>query len=126
MERSIGTSRGTFDLISQTTVMAKRHRTHLGLVLVRGRSMAPAFAGWRRIALVEFGRAPRVGDVVVARRPDRPAQQVIKRITDHDARGWWLESDANEDRTVFSDSWVFGAVADAAVLGVVRWPRVSR
>ena len=112
--------------MSQTTVMANRRRAHLGLVLVRGRSMTPTFAGWRRLALVDFGRAPRIGDVVVAARPDRPAQRVIKRITDHDARGWWLESDANEERTMFSDSWVFGAVADEQVLGVVRWPRVSR
>lgn len=88
--------------------------------------MAPTFAGPRRLALVEFGREPRIGDVVVAERPDRAGQRVIKRITDRDARGWWLESDADAERTLYSDSWLFGAVNDAQVLGVVRWPRVSR
>ncbi len=106
--------------------MAIGRGTHLGLVLVRGRSMAPTFGGWRRLAIVEFGRSPRVGEVVLARRPDRPEQRVIKRVTARDAGGWWLESDAHGDRTVFSDSWVFGPVSDTLLLGVVRWPRVSR
>ncbi len=88
--------------------------------------MAPTFAGWRRLALVEFGRQPVIGDVVVARRPDAGKLRVIKRVTDHEARGWWLESDAAADGVVFSDSWLFGPVSDGQVLGVVRWPRVSR
>ena len=88
--------------------------------------MRPTFGGLRRVALVRFGARPRIGDVVVADRPDRPGQHVIKRITDHDARGWWLESDANGGPHVHSDSWLFGAVSDAQILGVVRWPRVSR
>ncbi|MHB0927675.1 MAG: S24/S26 family peptidase [Candidatus Nanopelagicales bacterium] len=106
--------------------MTRTRDTHLGLVLVRGPSMRPTFSGLRRVAVVCFGAPPRIGDVVVADRPDRPGQHVIKRITDRDARGWWLESDANQDRRVYSDSWLFGAVSDAQVLGVVRWPRVSR
>ena len=97
-----------------------------GIVLVRGSSMAPTFAGLRRIALVRFGMEPMVGDVVVAERPDRPGQRVVKRVTEHEARGWWLESDATVGGLVRSDSWLFGPVSDAQMLGVVRWPRVRR
>ena len=52
------------------------------------------------------------------------AQRVIKRVTDHEVRGWWLESDATGDGVVRSDSWLFGPVSDEQLLGVVRWPRV--
>ena len=93
-----------------------------GIVLVRGDSMRPTFAGWRRWALVRWGAQPAVGDVVVAHRPDRPALRIIKRVTDRDVRGWWLESDAVAPGPVRSDSWLFGPVPDDLVLGVVRWP----
>ena len=88
--------------------------------------MAPTFAGLRRFPVVAFGREPSVGDVVVARRPDRPGLRVVKRVTDRDARGWWLESDALDTGGVFSDSWLFGPVADELILGVVVWPDVRR
>ncbi len=111
--------------------MARRWHPRWGIVLVRGRSMAPTFAGIRRFPLVAWGRTPRVGDVVVAERPDRPGLRVIKRITDHDAGGWWLESDAHGTAEatgpgLLADSWVFGPVPDRLVLGVVVWPDVSR
>ncbi len=112
--------------MQQTTSMTSLRHKRLGVVLVRGRSMDPTFSGMGRLALVRWGSQPLVGDVVVARRPDRPEMRVIKRITDHDARGWWLESDANQDRTVFADSWQFGHVSDEQILGVVVWPRVRR
>ncbi len=89
--------------------------------------MAPTFAGLRRFPLVEFGRQPVVGDVVLACRPDRPDIRVVKRVTDHDERGWWLESDAGRPAEgLLADSWVFGPVPDALVLGVVVWPKVRR
>lgn len=96
------------------------------VVLVRGESMEPTFAGLRRVALVRWGVEPSVGDVVVAHRPDRPELRIIKRVTAREERGWWLESDAHEDAVVRSDSWLFGPVGDDLVLGVVRWPRVRR
>lgn len=88
--------------------------------------MLPTFAGLRRIALVSLGREPRIGDVVVAERPDRPGQRIIKRVTDRGERGWWLESDAGTADAVRADSWLFGPVSDDAVRGVVVWPRVRR
>lgn len=92
--------------------------------------MVPTFAGIRRFPIVAWGRTPRIGDVVIADRPDRPGMRVVKRATAHDATGWWLESDAQATDAgrgaVFSDSWLFGPVPDEAVLGVVVWPRVSR
>lgn len=47
----------------------------------------------------------------------------VKRVTARDPAGWWLERD---NPAQGSDSWVFGAVADAAVRAhvVARiWPR---
>ena len=87
--------------------------------------MRPTFGGLRRFALARRGRQPRIGDVVMAVRPDRREMRVIKRITDHDAGGWWLESDATSD-LVQADSWLFGPVRDEDILAVVVWPRVSR
>lgn len=110
----------------QTTGMQDFRHQRWGLVLVRGMSMAPTFAGVRRLALVRFGMEPLIGDVVVAERPDRPGQRIIKRVTDHEVRGWWLESDATGSGLVQSDSWLFGPVSDEQLLGVVRWPRVRR
>lgn len=106
--------------------MAVGAKNRWGLVLVRGQSMLPTFGGVRRIALVQYGALPVIGDVAVIDRPDRPGLRVIKRVTDRDQRGWWVESDRHSDAQVNADSWQFGHVADEQVLGVVRWPRVSR
>ena len=97
-----------------------------GLDLVRGTSMLPTIRGWRRLVLVRYGAEPRLGDVVIVDRPDRPGFHVIKRLTDRDARGWWVESDNRAATSVQADSWQFGHVADGQILGVVRWPRLSR
>lgn len=106
--------------------MSTGARNRWGLVLVRGRSMLPTFGGLRRIAVVRYGEVPRIGDVAVVDRPDRAGFRVIKRVTDRDQRGWWVESDNREEPHVQADSWQFGHVADRQILGVVRWPRVSR
>lgn len=84
--------------------------------------MRPTFAGWRRLAIVRWGAVPEVGDVVVALRPDRRDLRIVKRVTDRDAHGYWVESDAGTDE-VRSDSWLFGPVPEDCILGVVRWPR---
>lgn len=100
-------------------------RRGLGRVVVEGDSMLPTLRAGDR-CLVRWGAAARVGDVVVARRPDRPDLLVVKRLTAREADGAWLEGD-NRDGS--HDSWVFGAVDEVGLLGVVRWryrPRPSR
>ncbi len=90
--------------------------------------MAPGLAAGDRL-LVSYRRAPRAGDVVVARFAD--GTLVVKRATERRAGragvpGWWLLSD---DPEVGVDSRHRGPVADGDVLGVVRarlWPRPGR
>ena len=106
--------------------MAEDAKTGWGLVGVRGRSMLPTFGGWRRIAVVRYGAEPRIGDVVVVDRPDRPGFKLIKRLTDRDAAGWWVESDNRTTNDTQADSWQFGHVQTEQIIAVVRWPRVSR
>ena len=61
----------------------------------------------------------RVGDVVVARRPDRPELEIIKRITVIDAAGAIvLEGDNPATST---DSQQFGPVTRAHIVARVRW-----
>jgi nickel-type superoxide dismutase maturation protease len=61
----------------------------------------------------------RVGDVVVARRPDRPQLEIIKRIKAIDAGGAiFLIGDNPASST---DSRVFGAVPRDLILARVRW-----
>jgi phage repressor protein C with HTH and peptisase S24 domain len=72
--------------------------------------------------LVLWGAPPRVGDVVVARLPDRGLG--VKRLAFVEAGGgWWLRSD---NVGPGADSATFGTVPAADVLGrvVLRyWPR---
>ncbi len=61
----------------------------------------------------------RVGDVVVARRPDRPELEIIKRITAIDAGGAIvLEGD---NPAASTDSRHFGPVTRAHIVARVRW-----
>ena len=76
--------------------------------------MAPALRHGDR-CVVRWGR-PRVGDIAVARRPDRPDLLIVKRLTAREADGAWLEGD-NRDGS--HDSWVFGPVPEDHLLGVV-------
>ena len=79
--------------------------------------------------LIGYRRAPRPGDVVLARFPD--GTLAVKRVdgareTASGGAGWWLLSD-NPDEGV--DSRHRGAFAAGAVLGVVLlrvWPRPGR
>jgi len=61
----------------------------------------------------------RVGDVVVARRPDRPELKIIKRITAIDAGGAIFL--AGDNPAASTDSRQFGAVAREQIVARVRW-----
>jgi len=94
-------------------------------VRVAGASMQPTLADGDRLLCRDVsGRRPvRAGDVVVARRPDRPALLLVKRAVRREGEGWWLEGD---NPAASDDSRVFGPVPDSLVLGraVLRlWPR---
>ncbi|MFA1544756.1 nickel-type superoxide dismutase maturation protease [Actinomadura chokoriensis] len=97
-------------------------------VEVTGDSMLPALRPGDWLVVLR-GARPRPGALVVAEHPDRPGLLVVKRVGHRAQDGWWLESD-NQRAPGRSDSWDFGAVPDALVLGrvVARYwplPRVS-
>ena len=79
------------------------------------------------VCVVLWGAAPRVGDVVVARLPDRGLG--VKRTAFVEPDGsWWLRSDNVRSGT---DSAVFGSVPSGDILGRVvarywPWPRWLR
>lgn len=87
---------------------------------VEGESMSPAYnpGDWLIVDTHAFDhRAPRKGEVVVARDPRHPSRNIIKRVRSVDLHGnVWLEGD-NADAS--TDSRHFGAVTD--VEGLVRW-----
>jgi SOS-response transcriptional repressor LexA len=92
----------------------------MGLAAVTGASMEPVLHAGERL-LVDYRRAPRVGDLVVARFADGTV--VVKRAAERREGAWWLLSD---NPAVGVDSRHRGAVADEAVLAVVLgrvWPR---
>ncbi|MFI0483164.1 nickel-type superoxide dismutase maturation protease [Actinomadura sp. 9N215] len=98
-------------------------RGRLRTVEVTGDSMLPALkpGDW---LLIRTGVRPEVGDVVVARHPDHRDLLIVKRADHRAGGGWWLESD-NQRARGRRDSWDFGAVPDALILGraVARyWP----
>ena len=61
----------------------------------------------------------RVGDVVVARRPDRPELEIIKRITAIDAGGAIFL--LGDNPAASTDSRQFGPVTRAHIVARVRW-----
>ena len=65
--------------------------------------------------------ALRVGDVVVARRPDRLSVEMIKRIQSFDDGGAAFLVSDNPAATGATDSRVFGAVPRDLILARVRW-----
>jgi hypothetical protein len=60
----------------------------------------------------------RVGDVVLARRPDRPEEETLKRIAAMDGDRLELRGDNAADSW---DSRKFGPVDRTDVIAVVRW-----
>jgi nickel-type superoxide dismutase maturation protease len=103
-------------------------RGRLLAVEVTGDSMLPGLrpGDW---LLVRRGVRPGVGDVVAARHPEQRELLIVKRAAHRSGDGWWLESD-NQRAPGRRDSWDFGAVPDALIVGRVvgrYWPirRVS-
>jgi nickel-type superoxide dismutase maturation protease len=90
-------------------------------VRVKGDSMAPRLpSGAFVVAHSIDGATPlNVGDVVVARRPDRPELEIIKRIQAIDAGGAIFL--AGDNPASSTDSRQFGAVGRQDILARVRW-----
>ena len=92
-------------------------------VLVRGPSMSPTLRAGDALLVRRGGRAPRPGDVVVARFRSRPELLVVKRTVREVAGGWEVRGD---NALVTDDSRAFG-VADVVGRVVARyWPRPGR
>jgi hypothetical protein len=73
------------------------------------------------VLLVRATNQPRLGALVVVRLPGHSGL-AVKRVTQRDAEGWWVERDNPREGV---DSWVVGAVPEADMLAqvVVRlWP----
>jgi signal peptidase I len=95
-----------------------------GLARVTNRSMLPTLRPGDRL-LLDYRRAARAGDLVVARLP--AGVVAVKRATDRRTTelgepGWWLLSDNTAEGT---DSRTYGAVPEGDVLAVVVrriWP----
>ncbi|MFC4536091.1 S24 family peptidase [Sphaerisporangium dianthi] len=92
-------------------------------VRVEGESMLPVLRPGDWLVVRRDARI-RPGDLVVARLPAEPARMIVKRAAWRDGDGWWLESE-NQRAPGRKDSWDFGAVAPALLVGrvVLRyWP----
>ncbi|TDD39264.1 nickel-type superoxide dismutase maturation protease [Actinomadura sp. KC06] len=111
-------------LAGAAALAAAGARGRLRAVEVTGDSMLPGLrpGDW---LLVRAGARPEAGDVVVARHPERRDLLIVKRAGHRAAGGWWLESD-NQRAPGRRDSWDFGPVPDALIVGRViarYWPR---
>jgi signal peptidase I len=101
--------------------------------LVRGPSMVPTLRDGDAVLARIGGRAPRPGDVVLARFLTRPDLLVIKRVVHpHDetavhlpehAPRWWLEGD---NRLVTDDSRQYGPAEVEARVVLKWWPTFRR
>ena len=92
---------------------------------VHGESMRPLLRHGALIIARRLDAASslRVGQVVVARRPDRPEIEIVKRILAIDEQGLiFLDGD---NAAASTDSWTFGPVARELILARVTcryWP----
>lgn len=89
---------------------------------VAGRSMLPALRPGDWLLIRDGGRRLRPGDIVVARRPDRRALRIVKRVVRGEPDGWWL---AGDNPACSDDSRVFGVVPEELIEGRVvarYWP----
>lgn len=88
---------------------------------VNGESMRPLLRDGARVVAtrLDAGMRLRVGDVVVARRPDRIEIEILKRILAVDEQGmYFLDGD---NAAASTDSWTFGPVPRELILARVRW-----
>ena len=91
--------------------------------VVSGESMAPTLRPGDYLGVIRRPRqvSPRPGWIVVARRPDRPEMEIIKRVGDRiDAEGGQVRL-VGDNPSVSTDSREFGAVAREFVIGVAVW-----
>jgi nickel-type superoxide dismutase maturation protease len=70
-------------------------------------------------ASLHDGDRLQAGDIVVARRPDRPTLEIIKRIHSVDAAGTIFL--VGDNPAASTDSRDFGAVTREQIIGLVRW-----
>ena len=116
--------RGSQHSASQHGTSQHSPRRGPGVVRVAGSSMLPALGAGNACLVWWSPRTrPRVGRVVVARLPGRPAVLAVKRVTGRWDGGWWLEGD---NPAASTDSWQVGAVSDQDVVAWVLmryWPR---
>ena len=88
---------------------------------VAGRSMLPLLPEGALVLAVPVTATTvlKVGDVIAARRPDRPEVELIKRISDiRTPRSYFLVGDNPSEST---DSRHFGVVTHQQVTARVRW-----
>jgi signal peptidase I len=90
-------------------------------VRISGPSMAPTLRDGD-VVVVRHGRAPRPGDVVLARYRSMPDRPVVKRVVRAEEDGWWLASD---NVAAGGDSSVHG-IADVDARVVLRFRRGER
>ena len=97
-------------------------------VVVRGGSMLPSLEPGERVLFDRLAYAddgPRMGDIVLARHPERPGVRMIKRVAEGEGLGrdeCWLLGDNASSST---DSRTLGAFRQRDILGrawVVYWP----
>lgn len=90
----------------------------LARVAYTGLSMTPTLRPGDQV-LVRRRASIRVGDLVAARHPDRPALVIVKRVTGIGSDGrWWLLGD---NLSASSDSRTFGPVSSVLLVGRVVW-----
>ena len=87
-------------------------------VVVSGSSMEPTLSDgdWLLCRFLSSTDRLEEGDVVVARRPDRPELLVVKRVVRRERDGWWLEGD---NAAASDDSRLFGVVPDDCMVARV-------
>ena len=85
--------------------------------------MAPTLRDGDAVLARRGGRAPRAGDVVLARFRARPDLLVVKRLVRPTADGWWIEGD---NGYATDDSRVYGPADVVARVICQWWPRLRR
>jgi nickel-type superoxide dismutase maturation protease len=92
---------------------------------VTGRSMEPALlpGDFVIVERVRPGHLPALGAVVLVRDPREPQRVLVKRLARIHSGSVWVLGDNTQAST---DSRVFGALPQEAILGHVRWRYVRR